>query len=116
METETLLWNYLTSLARQIPIFLVYLIGIILALVWIRKHTKASIFLIIAIVILFFNSVTMTGIYMWLPNYLRDLGISPADYDLYYLVIGIVSNLIEAVAFILILLAVFSGRSAHSNY
>lgn len=111
METETLVWNYLTSLARQLPTFLVYLGGVIWALVWIGKHTKASIFLIIGIIILFLDSVIISGIYIWLPSYLMAQGNYPSNMSTYYLIIGIISNLVFAIGFILILLAVFSGRS-----
>jgi hypothetical protein len=111
METETLLWNYLTSLARQLPTFLVYLGGVIWALVCIGKHTKASIFLIIGIIILFLDSVIISGIYIWLPSYLMAQGNYPYNMSTYYLIIGIINNLVVAIGFIFIFLAVFSGRS-----
>lgn len=115
METEALLWAYLGVLARQIPTFLVYLVGLILALVWMRKHPKVSVFFIIAIVILFLNSVTLLWINLWLPAYWRTQGSPIADMYFFLTIVGVVGDLIRAGAFVLILLAVFSGRSANSG-
>jgi hypothetical protein len=103
--------QFLISLATQLPLFLVYLVGFILALFWFKQCPKASVFAILGIGFLLLNSVVMTAVQIWLPLFWRDNGGSSADLQGIFRLTTVLRSLIGAAGTLLLIFAVFSGRS-----
>src|SRR5262245_39041890 len=104
--------QFLISLATQSPLIVVYLVGFILALLWFSKCPKSSVLAILGIGILFLNVVVMTAVQIWLPrHWLESRGGSSADLQWIFRVTAVIRSLIGAAGSLLLVLAVFSGRS-----
>jgi hypothetical protein len=104
-------FRYVIALLTQLPLFLVYLGGFAVALIGREKHPKVSLMIILAMVILLFNSWVMTGIQLWLPHYWISNANSPGELRTLMEVVGVIRNLLTATGLGLLLLAVFTGRS-----
>jgi hypothetical protein len=112
MEASHLISAVLASLLFQSPILLVWFAGFILALVYWRRHPRASLFTIIALVIFLVETLVDTYLNLWLPFQLSERNIAAGQIGQIYMVKGIVTSIIGAVAWGLIVAAIFSGRRA----
>jgi hypothetical protein len=106
-----MLAQYLT----QIPVLLAWLVGIILAIVYWRKHPRVSLLTLIAIVALLAKSLIGSAVAMWLPITLREQGWVASQIGVILVVIGIVQSLVSAVLWGLLLAAIFGWRSGHGG-
>jgi len=105
-------WSFLYFIAWQIPFLLVFLAGIIIALVTRKRIGKASIFAMIAFLLLLLSSFITIGHQIW---YLFWVLLTPSRYDFQslstiYLVENIARTLLEIIAWILLFLAIFVKR------
>lgn len=107
---EDFITRYAVALAIQLPLILVYLGGAVLALVRRRHHPRATLFTVLAIVVLLFEVFVITGFQVWLPYLLRQTS-SPSEARTWLDVFAVVRNLVAATGVGLLLMAVFSGRS-----
>ena len=102
---ETMGW-----LVSGSPMLFVYALGIIIAVRRYRRHPRVSTLTLFALVGLLFLSMFMPFVYRVVPQYLATLqaavGIENA-----YRILSFVHSSIDAVLFLLLLLAIFSGRN-----
>lgn len=101
----------LVNLAYQVPSLLVFLVGIILALVWMKRHPAVSIMAIIAFILFGFTTVAgvIKGFLPVIMNY------SGANFSRIATITGfanIILTVINLIGWILIVIAVFGWRRA----
>lgn len=100
----------LVSYLSQTPILLVWLVGFVGAAIRWQRHPKVSLYIMIAIAVLFLQSIIMTWVNIWLPLTLQENGMALQQIGVTIAGIGFVNVLISAVAWVLILLSVFGWR------
>ncbi len=102
----------LSSLLIQLPLLLVWLVGIILALFFWRQHPRVSLLALIAISLLFVEDIASTFLNMWLPLTLRNGGLGIGRLNLLLPIIGVGESVVRAIAWGLLLAAIFGWRKA----
>ena len=112
---DTFFSPYIVALLTQIPLFIIYIVGIITGLSQRKNHPRASLLTILAMVGLFFSSLVLVGIQIWLPRYLSINTGSTANIRLVLGIVSILRNLVDAVAIGLLLLAVYNKRVSQNN-
>ena len=112
MDTSNLISAVLASLLFQSPILLVWLAGFILAVVYWRRHPRASLFTVIALVIFVVETLVDSYLNLWLPLMLSEQNMGAIQIGQIYIVKGILTAIIGAVAWGLLVAAIFSGRRA----
>jgi hypothetical protein len=101
----------LAQLAFRTPLFIVWLVAIVLALVWWKRHPRVSAFVLAAVVILgaqSFFSAWMT----FLPITLTRAGRTHAEVGAIMSAYGLASTFVSAVGWALLLPAIFGWRRA----
>lgn len=109
---EPWLVPFLVQMAYGLPVILVDIVGMILALIWRRRHPRASLFFLLGVVIFLVTNIVSTFLAFWLPHHLEvSRGWSPmqAYMVMPYLYLG--RSLIAALAWSLVLVAVFCDRT-----
>lgn len=100
----------LGNLLTQLPVILVWLAGFIFAVTRWQRHPKSSLFLTLALLILaglmLFNSILGIA----LPQYMMQQDIPASQMGIVFTARSILSAIVSAIAWILVLLAVFSER------
>jgi hypothetical protein len=115
MQLEDSFGNYIISLATQLPLIIVYFIGLIVAFIGRQKHPRASWFAIFGCAILLGNLLLMTGVQLWLPNFwLSKMHSAWSVRSLIY-AIGILRSVIGAGGVALLLMAAFGRRTANQE-
>ena len=105
------LFPILGSYLVQVPLLLVWLVGIFLAMFRWGRHSKVSLLMLIALIILFAQSLFGTFLSVWLPlSATRDGGMSATQLGSMMSMVGIVRTISTTIAWILILIAVFGWR------
>jgi hypothetical protein len=99
MEMEVLKAIFF-NLVTTTPIFIVWAIGIVLALSRWRRHPRASQFTIVALIVMIVVTVATRIIYILLPMTMRSSGWSPTEMAIIY----------NAIAWAMILWAIFGWR------
>jgi len=92
------------------PIMLVYLVGLVLALVFWRRCPVSCVLTLIATLLLLGLIVTSTFVYQYLFHARAEMDWPPERIELMYSVIRFVSSLLHALGIGLLLAAVFAGR------
>jgi hypothetical protein len=100
----------LTSIAVQLPLLLVWLVGVILAFVHWGRHPKVSLLFLIATLMLFLRLVAGTWVGIGLVRILHWSGMGITNIGLVQLGSRVLLSLIGAVAWGLLLVAVFGWR------
>ena len=103
---EALSWILVRS-----PVLLVYLLGIIIALVRYRRHPKVSTLVLVAMVGLFLQALIMPLVYRF-PLFFPGL-LGPGSWidETVLRIISFSNSCLEAVLLLLLFLAVFAGRN-----
>jgi hypothetical protein len=101
-----------TSLLTHFPVFLVWLAGAIVALIRPTLPRRVVGFLVGGLAAHFVLSVAGTAVSIMLPMRLMQGGATHAAVGVYLAVWGIVLSVVSAAAWVLVLLAVFTGREA----
>lgn len=98
-----------------IPTLLVYIAGIVLSVMFWRKHPQISMFALIAFSMLALNSV-FSGLYQIfiINRYVRG-DLDSRTLGLLSTVWGVISILLNAAAWVLVMLAIFKGRSGQGT-
>jgi hypothetical protein len=112
---DTFFSPYIVALLIQMPLFIVYIIGIVVALSQRKNHPRASLFTILAMIGLFFSSLVLVGVQIWLPRYLAVNSASTINIRLILGIISSLRNLLDAIAIGLLLLAVYNKRISQNN-
>ena len=108
MQAIVMLSSYLIN---QLPVILVWIVGVILALFHWKRYPRVSLMALAAIVIFFLNSAAGAFLSLYLPLTLRERGWSTSQMSLVYTANAIVQSLIAAVAWGLVLAAIFGERN-----
>ena len=100
-----------TYLMTQLPVILVWIVGVILALFYRKRYPKISLMALAAIVIVFVNSAAGAILNLYLALTLQARGWSANQTSLVSTAGVIVQSLIAAVAWGLVLAAIFGERN-----
>ena len=95
----------------QLPVVLVWLIGFVLSLVYWRRHPKVSLLTFIAIAGFLASSLIGTYLSVWLPVTLQERGWSVSQIGVAIASRGIISSLVSAVLWGLLLTAIFGAAN-----
>lgn len=110
-DSAQLSFGILSNLATQLPVLAVMIGGIIFAVLNWQKHPRVSRLTVIALGVLLALNVVGTFLSFWLPiTVYRDTNSSQA-LGLTLAITSFVQALIAAGAWVLLLMAVFRGRS-----
>jgi hypothetical protein len=107
METTM---NMFATLLPQIPVFLVWLVAMILALVFWKRQPTVSLLVVIALFIFLVLSVADTFFTSWVTIQATRTGMRPQQIATYYAVKSVVHGLCSAVGWALMVAAVFGWR------
>ena len=112
MESERIL-ELLRSYAEQIPTLLTYTACLVFALTRWKRYPKVSLTVALALAIFLVQVFVFTIIYAFVPDYFIRSA-NPENVQTVirnvYLVLGLISNSISAVALALLLAAIFMQR------
>lgn len=108
---EGVLSYVLQQLAFQAPVLLVYFVGFTLALVYLQRHSTASILTLLGTGILMVTTVVSIGVQAYLLQRHLDAGWPVAFYAQLLSVAGIVGSIADAIGLALVVAAVFAGRA-----
>ena len=98
------------TLLPHIPVFLVWLVAMILALVFWKRQPTVSLLVVIALFIFLVLSVADTFFTSWVTIQATRSGMRPQQLATYYGVKSIVNGLCSAVGWALMVAAVFGWR------
>jgi hypothetical protein len=107
---DNLLILFLSQLAVQAPALLVYLVGLILALVFLRRYPGPSALTLVAAGLLLLISLAQSFLSVYLVRARADFGWSDARLGAMASANALAGSALRAVAFGLLLTAVFIGR------
>lgn len=109
MDSE--LWPFLGRYLQASPVFIVYLIGLLLALARWGRHPSTSLMALLGIGGLFLLQLIMTAVYWWLPRLVeRQMELKPYQMSWVYTVLTVIDNLLFAAVWGFVLVAIFGGR------
>lgn len=100
----------LFSLVTQAPLFLVWIIGIVLAIIFWRKHPAVSGLTLLAISGFIILDIVNAYLNLRLSTWLLEQGMSPSNSMPIFIAKGIISSLLDAVLWILLLFSIFGWR------
>lgn len=102
----------LPQLVFQIPVYLAWITGMILAVVFWRKHPPVSLTALIGLAVFFLVSVLGLLLSVW-AQYRGIIGEMPyQQVGIISGVVGIIKTAVDTVAWILVLVAIFGWRKA----
>ena len=99
-----------SNLLVQLPVILVWLVGGILSLSYWRRHPKVSRLTLIAIAVLFVESLAGMYLSLYLPLMLSERGWNSGRLTIFLPTVGFVRALVRAVSWGLLLTAIFGQR------
>ena len=103
---------FLTQYAVQAPQFLIWLVGIALAVVWWQRAPKIALVTCVACGLFLLDALIGTAISVALPSMMMDNGRSATQVGTAFALIGGVRSLLHAALWAAVLFAIFSGRPA----
>jgi len=104
--------NILGSLMARLPVYLVWLAGIIAALVFWRRHPRVSLLAISGFLIMLLTSVVGGSITAVLPQWLVDRGVAVRQIGPILFTKAIIESILHAVAMGLLVGAIFGWRTS----
>ena len=105
---ETSLSYFLFS--RRWPVMLVVLMGLVFAIIRWRRHPKVSALTVAGLLLFQLQSLAFSSLYYFLPR-LADHGWTWRSIDHLSIVLDICHDLVFTVAFALLAVAIFTGRT-----
>ena len=100
----------LSTILISLPVIIVWVIGIALALSRWRRHPRVSQFALIACSVSIINTVANRFLIIWTPLALRDSGWTAVQIGSIFTAIGLMTTLIGAAAWTLVICAIFGWR------
>jgi hypothetical protein len=100
----------LASLAVQLPLYLVWAAGAVVAVTRYGRHPRPSTLVLIGLLALFVVRVGQTVLDVMLPEITRLYSLSLSQIAIFIGVLGFVTTLLEAAAWALVLVAAFGWR------
>jgi hypothetical protein len=111
--------NALPSLLRQYlqqsPLILVWLAGIILALIFWRRHPAVSLLTFLASLVFLVKGLLTTWLYHQLPHWIVERNWTHEQIDRVYFFIGISNTVVSALLWGLMLWAIFGWRTGRGD-
>lgn len=104
--------SFLANLASQLPTLLAFLVGLIIAIVTRKRHPKASLFALIAFIVLILTIILETLTNTLLPMMHESYGMF--DFKVYhaaFTVLNVLWALLRTGAYGLIIAAIFGSRT-----
>jgi FtsH-binding integral membrane protein len=106
-------FGFLSILATNIPIYLIWVVGFILAVIRWRRHPEVSSLVLFALLVLFTLSIA-SAMQSMLPIYLtQELDYSYTQVSMLIGGIGIVQIILSAGAWIAVIVALFGWRKSN---
>jgi hypothetical protein len=112
MDTSNTFIPTLVSYLGLFPTLLVWLTGFILASVYWRRHPRVSLLTVISLAIFLVEALVSTYLNLWLPLILSEHSIETTQIGLIFAIKGIVTSIILAVAWGMLVAAIFGERKA----
>jgi hypothetical protein len=103
---------FLAQYAIQVPLLLIWLVGMALALLWWQRAPKAALATCVACGLFLLDALIGAFISVALPSMLIERGQSTAQVGTAFALVGIVRSLLHAALWAAVLFAIFSGRAA----
>jgi hypothetical protein len=100
----------LSSLLIQLPIILVWLVGVALSLVFWRRHPTVSAMTLIAFIGFLIVAIIGTYLNTWLPITLQQRGLTAGRIGTILAVTGIINALVHTCLWVLVTMAIFGWR------
>jgi hypothetical protein len=100
----------LASYLGQLPVFLVWLVAIIVAIVNWRRHPRVSLLTLIAFAMFFIAAFVGTALTSWLPLTLHERGLPGTQMGNVALILSFLRGLFDAAAWVLLVFAIFGWR------
>lgn len=107
---EPLLATFTAYISQYFMLALVWIVAAILSLSRWRRHPRASRFTLIAVLILFAESLVNIFVGLYLPLILRDADRAIGNSTVYFGFLSLLSSVMQAVAWSFIIAAIFSQR------
>jgi hypothetical protein len=98
------------SLLAQMPVYLVLLVGIVLAATTWRKHPRVSMLALVGIGLIFLTALVSTFLGSSFPLYLHTRGLPARFMGIVLLVVNLALSLLRAFGWVLVLWALFGWR------
>lgn len=106
-----ILLSIFPALLIHLPVILVWLAGMILAIIYWKRHPWVSLLTFIAVTGILITSLVDTYLGMWLPILLQQQGFSINQVGIVMGIRGLISSLMTAGFWILLLAAIFGWRN-----
>jgi FtsH-binding integral membrane protein len=104
------LLNTLAVLLPNLPLYLVWIVGLVLAVMYRRRDQRVAILTAVALTLFLAVSLCTNVVSSAVPSLTLSQGWSTQSISMIFAVTGILGALIAAGAWIMILVAIFSGR------
>jgi hypothetical protein len=105
----------ISAYLTQLPVYLVWVIGIGLAIVSWRRHPGAAQLTLAALFIFFMTSIGGTAISSWLPLTLHARGMAAQQMGIVSAIISVIRAIFNAFAFGILFAAIFGWRGESPN-
>ncbi len=102
---------FLTSLLQRSPLLLLVLAGILFSIVRWRRHPKASLLTVIALVFYLIKIFLFTAFNYWIPPLRESMHWSYAAANNLYTVLHVVNDIGFAIVIVLLVAAAFANRT-----
>jgi hypothetical protein len=103
---------FLSQAAVQVPLLLVWIVGMILALLWWQRAPRVALITCVACGVFLLDALIGTFIAVTLPGALLARGQSSGQIGAAFTVIGLARSVLHAALWAAVLFAIFSGRVA----
>lgn len=107
--------SILSQYLIQSPVYLVWIAGIVLAIARWRRHPTVSLLTLASLVLFSARSLIGTFLNVWLPITLHEQGIGAERIGVFLAARGVISALVAALAWGLLIAAVFGWRREASS-
>jgi len=108
---EATLTQILGRLLTQIPLLIVWIVGLIIALVQWKNYPRVALLVLIALLGFFLTTIMSSAAYALIPMFfLRDGDYSASHIGMAYTIYGVIHAILDTVFWVLLLLATFGWR------
>ena len=107
---NALLPVYFISLLPNTPLYLVWIIGLILSIIYRRRHSKVSLLTFISLSMFVVASLVDGFLGIWLPVNFYNNSFDTREIGKISMSINVIMSIVSSVAWSLIIIAIFSLR------
>ncbi|NUM81612.1 hypothetical protein HUU42_12475 [bacterium] len=104
------LFSTASYIATLLPIFIVWIVGVVMCFTYWNTYRKAAMLTLIAIVIEAANAL-IGVLNVWIPTIMTEMGWTYQQLGTFFAIKGFFHAILNAVAWVLILIAVFKARN-----